>query len=124
RVVDGQIKVLYIEQSPRWEYRYLQAMLARDRRVQLKIVLLDAGGDLSRDPNSPYLPAVPTDREQLFDNDLIIFGDVNPAVLTTTQLEMMREFVSKFGGGMLFLAGRGDGIDKLKGTPLEEMLPV
>jgi hypothetical protein len=124
RVVDGKIKVLYVEQAPRWEYRYLTALLSRDRRVRLKIVLLDAGPELSRDPQGPYLPAVPSKREELFDNDLIIFGDVDPKKLKSEQLEMMSEFVSKFGGGMLFLAGRRDGVEKLRGTALEKMLPV
>ena len=49
RVIDSKIKVLLVDQSPRWEFRYLQAMLLRDRRVQLKCFLVEADPAVSRD---------------------------------------------------------------------------
>jgi len=124
RVVDGKIKVLYVERAPRWEYRFLQAMLMRDRRVTLKTVLLEAAPGLSSDPNGPYLPSIPTDRQELFSYDLIILGDVNPRTLPSSQLEAMEEFVSKFGGGMLVIAGPRHALKEIDGTVLERMLPV
>jgi hypothetical protein len=30
-----------VEQSPRWEFRYLQAMLLRDRRIELDCFLVE-----------------------------------------------------------------------------------
>ena len=35
RIIDGQMKVLMVEQLPRWEFKYIQAMLLRERRVVL-----------------------------------------------------------------------------------------
>jgi len=43
RVVDQKIKVLYVENTPRWEYKYLQSTLLRDRRVEASFLL--AAGD-------------------------------------------------------------------------------
>src|SRR5207249_495590 len=42
RVVDRKIKVLYIENSPRWEYKFLQPALIRDRRVEPSLILVQA----------------------------------------------------------------------------------
>lgn len=124
RVIDGSIKVLYVERAPRWEYRYLQAMLMRDRRVSLKTVLLEAAPGLSSDPDGPYLPEIPRDKEELFAYDLIIIGDVNLRALPSAQLDAIEEFVSKFGGGVLVIPGRRYGLSEMEGTVLERMLPV
>ncbi len=124
RVIDGSIKVLYIEYAPRWEYRYLQAMLMRDHRVTLKTVLLEAAPGLSSDPDGPYLPEIPRNKAELFEYDLIILGDVDLRAFTSLQLEAMEEFVSKFGGGMLIIPGRRHGLSSIEGTIVEWMLPV
>jgi hypothetical protein len=124
RVVDGKIKVLFIEQSPRWEFKYLQAMLLRDRRVALKCVLIDGDPAITRGENSPYLPGIPTSREELLKYDLIILGDVDPHRFTAEQFETIGEFVSKFGGGLIGVAGRQFNPSAFAGTPLQRMLPV
>ena len=41
RIVDTRIKVLHMEQSPRWEFKYMQAMLLRDPRIEYHCWLLD-----------------------------------------------------------------------------------
>ena len=48
KVIDAKIKVLLVDQSPRWEFRYLQAMLLRDRRVDLKCFLVEGDKAISR----------------------------------------------------------------------------
>ena len=65
RIVDGRIKVLHIEQTPRWEFKYLQVMLMRDRRVDYHCWLLeaDAGVIERNDPSSPYVPGFPVRRK-------------------------------------------------------------
>ncbi|HEY8667738.1 MAG TPA: hypothetical protein VIL86_13815 [Tepidisphaeraceae bacterium] len=124
RVIDDRIKVLYVEQSPRWEFRYLQALLLRDRRVDVKCVLLEGDPNIAAVENSPYLERIPPKKEDLFKYDLIILGDVDPAAFTTGQMEIFSEFVSQFGGGMIFLSGRRDNPWAYHNTPLEKMLPV
>ncbi len=124
RVVDGKIKVLLVEQSPRWEFKYLQAMLLRDRRVELKCVLFDADPGLSKSPDSPYLKAFPEKKEELFAFDLVYFGDVDPKQLQPEQVEALGEFVSKFGGAFVMIAGRRVGPAAWRKTVLERMLPV
>lgn len=124
RVLDDRIRVLLIEQSPRWEYRYLQALLLRDRRVDLKCLLFDGDPAIARTPESPYLEAFPPRREDLFGFDLIVFGDVDPRNFTPSQLELVAEFVSRSGGSLLMLAGRRFSPWSYRDTPLDRLLPV
>jgi hypothetical protein len=125
KVIDGKIKVLFVDSSPRWEFKYLQAMLLRDRRVDVKCLLQDADESLSEDANSPYLRAFPQTKAELFDHyDMVILGDVDPAEFSAQQLDNLGEFVSKFGGGLLVVPGRQFGVARLAASPLAKLLPV
>lgn len=124
RVMDDRIRVLFLEQSPRWEFRYLQALLLRDRRVELKCVLFDGDPAIARGPASPYLSEFPSRREELFAYDLIVFGDVDPRNFTPAQLEILSDFVARSGGAFLMVAGRRFSPWGYRDTPLERLLPV
>lgn len=124
RVVDGKIKVLMIEQSPRWEFKYLQAMLYRDRRVELKCLLVEGDPQLTRGEGSPYIEQFPQDKQELFKFDVIILGDVDPRFVSAGQMESLSEYVSKFGGAMVMIAGRRFAPAGYARTSIEKMLPV
>lgn len=124
RVIDAKIKVLLVEQSPRWEFRYLQAMLMRDRRIELKTLLMEGDPALARGEDSPYLEAFPARKEDLFKYDVILFGDVDPKGLTNQQFENLNEFVSRFGGAFVMVAGRRFAPHAYRNTVLERLLPV
>ena len=124
RVIDDKIKVLYIEQGPRWEFRFLQQVLLRDRRVQPSFVLVDGDPSIAEGEDTPYLAKFPEEKEKLFKYDMVIIGDVDPKVFTAAQLDGIGEFVSKFGGACLFIAGRNSMPDAYRGSVVEKMLPV
>jgi hypothetical protein len=124
KVIDSKIKVLLVDQAPRWEFKYLMAQLMRDRRVDAKVVLLEASPGLSRSPNSPYLEKIPDTKEALFKYDLIILGDVDAKAFSTSQLDAIEEFVTKFGGGLAVVAGKKNNPWTYRKTPIEKMLPV
>jgi hypothetical protein len=124
KVIDAKIKVLLVEQSPRWEFRYLQAMLLRDRRVDLKCVLMEGDIAITRGERSPYIHQFPSRKEDLFGYDLVIFGDVDPKSVTVGQLENLNEFVSRFGGALVMVAGKKFSPSAYRRTVMEKMLPV
>ena len=124
RVIDAKIRVLLVEQSPRWDFRYLQAMFMRDRRVDLKCVLFEGAPAIAREANSPYLERFPVNKEELFNFDLIVFGDVDPKQLTPEQQRNLNEFVSRFGGSFLMVAGKRFSPNAWRNTPIEQILPV
>jgi hypothetical protein len=124
RVVDGKIKVLCIEQYPRWEFKYLQAILMRDRRLSVNFVLAEGDPDIALGKDSPFLPAIPTNREDLLKYDMIIVGDVDPKLFSSDQMSTISDFVTKFGGGLVSIAGRRFNPAAYRETPFEKMLPI
>ena len=124
RVIDDKIKVLYIEQAPRWEFRFLEQVLLRDRRIRPSFVLAEGDPAIALEAGTPYLAKFPEGKEALFKYDMVIVGDVDPKDFTAGQLEGIGEFVSKFGGACLFIAGRNFMPDAYRATMVEKMLPV
>jgi von Willebrand factor type A domain len=124
RVIDSKVKVLFVETTPRWEFRYLQSALLRDRRLDVKYVLFEGDAGIAQAESSPYLPKVPATREEIFKFDLIVLGDVAPKDFTTEQLGAFEEFVQKFGGAMLIIAGPRNAPATFGGSVLEKLLPV
>jgi hypothetical protein len=123
-VINEKIKVLYVEQSPRWEYRYLQAILMRDRRISPKFVLAEADPTILEAEDTPYLGQFPTDREVLFKADLVILGDVDPAFLPPEAIQLLDELVSKFGGALLAIGGAKYMPQAYTDSKLKDILPV
>lgn len=124
RVIDDKIKVLYIEQAPRWEFRFLQEVLLRDRRIQPSFVLLEGDLGIAQGEGTPYLAKIPEEKEKLFKYDMVIIGDVDPKAFTAGQMAALGEFVSKFGGACLFITGKNFMPEAYRGSEVEKMLPV
>jgi uncharacterized membrane protein len=120
-LVDQHVRVLVIENWPRWEYKFLQSTLLRDRRVTAQFLLLSADSRVFQ-PGGPFLPSFPT-RDKLFGYDLIILGDVPLRALATERLHWLRDFVNE-GGGLVLSAGRQHAPAEYAGTVLAEVLPV
>ncbi len=130
RVVDLKIRVLYVEHSPRWEFKFLQPALLRDRRIKADFILVN--GDpriaVSEDRFSsptPYLPHFPKSRKEFLDAkyNLIILGDVASSYFTREQQEWIREFVQN-RGGLIAMAGRQHMPSTYENTPIAEVLPI
>ncbi|MDR3401770.1 MAG: VWA domain-containing protein [Chthoniobacter sp.] len=124
KVIDSKIKVLMVEESPRWEFRYLQSVLLRDRRIELKCWLAEGDPNIAEGADSPYVKTFPQTKDELFKYDLVVIGDVGAKDIGAPQMEWLGEFVSKFGGSCLFLAGPRNNPSAFRGTELEKMLPV
>lgn len=127
RIVNTRIKVLQIEQTPRWEFKYLQAMLMRDPRVEYHCWLIeaDAGTEAENSKRpSPYINSFPTRKEDLLRYDVVILGDVEPRKLPAEALEWLNTFVANYGGGLIVEAGSRAMPMAYRRTPLEKMLPV
>ena len=76
RVVNEKINVLCIEGSARWEYRYLRAMLKRDPRINATFIAIKAKPEIAQN-SSEYIARFPNKREDAFQYDLVILGDVD-----------------------------------------------
>lgn len=123
------IRVLLADSVPRYEYRYLKHLLEReafrdrDATLKLDVVLQDAALQYAEEDKAA-LEHFPVKREELFQYDVVIFGDMDPAYLSPAILSNLRDFVREAGGGVIFSAGPKHNPLGYIDTPLEEMLPV
>src|SRR5205085_3366331 len=99
RVVDQKIRVLYVESSPRWEYKFLQPALLRDKRVQVDFLLIHADPKVSKG-GKPFLSEFPRSREEFFGAkyNLVILGDVAADYLGIEHQAWIREIVQEGAG--------------------------
>jgi hypothetical protein len=122
RIIDGKIKVLYIEYSPRKEYHFLETVLLRDRRLDPRFWLITA--DPKAFLGGPFERDFPT-KKDLAAFDLVVLGDVPGDKLRPAHRELLRDFVSNGRGGLIVLAGRQHmPADYAGSKDLAEMLPV
>jgi uncharacterized membrane protein len=132
---DDRLPVLYVEGSPRPEYRFLRRALFRDKDFRL-VGLLRLSNDKTDAATRPAAPAAkgaatapaagqklryyvqganvseayldqgfPRTREQLFAFQALILGDIEADFFTAEQLAMIEEFARARGGGVLMLGG-------------------
>jgi hypothetical protein len=123
-VIDKKLKVLFVENEPRYEYRYLRNAILRDKSLEFACLLLQ--GDNASTGGEGNLPirSVPADEKTLFDYDMVILGDVPRAAFSDAQLAALRRFVEDRGGSLLVIAGEQHMPFEFAGTPLEAVLPV
>lgn len=117
-----QIRVLLVQAYPNNEFRYLKHMLERDGTIQLRTVLQEADVDYA-DLDQSALRVFPVRREDLFEYDVVIFGDVNPALLSSSVLGNLAAFVEEKGGGMALVCGPQYTPLAYRDTALEPLFP-
>lgn len=123
-VIEKKLRVLYVENEPRYEYRYLRNAILRDTSLDFGILLLS--NDAPNESVSGTIPIreFPKDEKALFEYDIIIVGDVPRAYFTANQLDALRRFVEDRGGSLLIIAGEQHMPHEYAGTPLEAAMPV
>jgi hypothetical protein len=124
------IKVLYVEGSARYEYRFLKALLEREsaqdprnKTIDLNVLLLDADFEYPKLDKSAV--AEFPGKTELSQFDLIILGDLDPAdPRVAKHLSDVADFVRERGGGFLMIAGDRYGPQAFKDSPLRDILPI
>jgi len=123
-VRDQKLRALLVDGQPRYEYRYLKTFLERERAtIDLHVLLLSSDPEYA-EQDRVALATFPTSRDDLFNYDVIILGDVDPSFLSAGQQEALVEFVTRKGGGVMFVAGEYFNPLSYKNTALEDLLPI
>jgi uncharacterized membrane protein len=125
---DIKRRVLYVEGEPRWEFKFIRRAEDDDPTIQLVSMLRTSENKIYRqgikDP-SELAGGFPTRPEDLFGYDGIIVGSVDADYFSPLQRELLRQYVDRRGGGVLFLGGRMSLSDGGWGTSsINEMLPT
>ncbi len=130
KVRDETLRVLYVQDYPNYDFRFLTNALRRalkrdgqERAFELTTVLQEADARYTQ-IDATAERVFPVSREELFDYDVLIFGDVNPSFLSRSVMENIVAFVQQRGGGAVFLAGPRYMPRAYRETPLAKLLPI
>lgn len=127
-VTTESLRMLYIEGYPRWDFRFLDHELRRDRGLDVKQVMestlraegipeneLSAGGQL------------PMTQEAFAEFDIVMLGDISPSMLPPLLVEALSRAVREDGVGLIVQAGFRHMPHDFTGrrdAGLESLLPV
>jgi uncharacterized membrane protein len=127
-VVSNKRRVLYVEGEPRWEYKFIRRAEDDDRIVQLASMLRTTENKIYRqgiNDAKELADGFPARAEDLFGYQALLIGSVEAAYFTPAQLDLIRQFVDRRGGGLLLLGGRfGLADGGWGGSSLADVLPV
>lgn len=127
-VSDSKRRILYVEGEPRWQFRFLRRAEEDDPSVQIVSMLRTSENKIYRQGiNSPdeLAEGFPVKAEDLFQYSGIIIGSVDASYFSPLQQELLREYVDRRGGGILFLGGRASLSDGAWGaSSLNDLLPT
>lgn len=108
--VDRRVeRILYFEGEPRFEVKFLRRAIADDDRLEVVTLLRTAEDKFLRlgvRDSTELAAGFPRTRAELFRYRGLILGSVEASFFTHDQLQMLAEFVSVRGGGLLVLGGR------------------
>jgi uncharacterized membrane protein len=126
-------RVLLVEGAPGFEHTFVKRALGRDEALEVDSVVRKGQNEEGRDTffiqaassrANALATGYPTKREELFEYDVVFFGNVEGDFFSREQLEMTADFVATRGGGLLVFGARSFERSALAGTPLENVLPV
>src|SRR5688500_15386647 len=122
-VLDAKLNVLYVDGTPRWEYRYIKNEMIRDKTVDISCLLTSADPTFAQEGDRP-IRRFPESIEELAEYDVVLFGDVDPRQFSDSQMQLVADFVNKRGGGFGMIAGPQFAPQAFRNTAIEPLLPV
>ena len=125
-VVDNKSHVMLVEGDARWEFRYLNSALERDKRVDLSVVLFSQ--PYLKLLNKPFidnqLPNQISMVEQLAQTDILIVGDVEASAIPEAAWKAIEKAISDDGMTLLVIPGKRDMPHKHSSEVLRRLLPL
>ncbi|MDH3218636.1 MAG: hypothetical protein OEO19_03800 [Gammaproteobacteria bacterium] len=108
-VDDRSRRILYFEGEPRFELKFIRRAVADDENLRVSGLIRTADAKFYRvgiESEDELRNGFPITREELFSYDALILGSVELSLLSREQQQMIIEFVSRRGGGLMMLGGR------------------
>lgn len=125
-VTDNKHRVLYLEGTPRWEFKFLKRSLLAENNLQLNaFVKFGDGSFISFDETNSGEPMPPITAEGLRQYRTIIIGDLTNSAFSEEEATEIKSFVEK-GGALLVIGGvnayKEDGAPFMNG--LADVMPA
>ena len=111
------IRVLLVDNLPRYEYRYLTNLLRRDSKFEHQEILFSSSVLATSE-------VLPFDRASWLAYDVVVLGDLLRSQLDREHITLLEDFIIEGGGTLVVIAGEQSMPQKFAGTALEDLLPV
>lgn len=118
------LDILYIEGHPRNEYKFIRRAVAADDSLRLATYLQTGPEKYYRQGiKSPteLSRGFPVSKEELFQYEALVLGDIEASFFNADQLQMIEDFVAERGGGFMMTGMVDEGFI---GTSIADVLPV
>lgn len=118
------LDILYLEGHPRNEYKFIRRAVEEDRSLRLATYLQTGPEKYYRqgiESPTELSGGFPRDKEELYQYEAIILGDIEKSFFNADQLQMLDDFVAERGGGLL-MSGMAD--EEFINTPIADILPI
>ena len=117
-------KILLLDGRSRWETRYVRNIFERDEQWDIDTVIAGPGTNLTTLPRGDEQGTFPVSRDDLFEYDLIIWGEIDLELFEQSECEWLRDYVETRGGGWIFIDGNRGDFAALVDSELGSLLPV
>jgi hypothetical protein len=124
RVETARLKLLYLEGGPRWDFRFLDHALRRDHGVEVTLLMQASLEAAKADAAAIAAAGMPQDAAGFDAFDVILLGDVTPALLTARAQQQLAQAVREKGVGLIVQAGPSAMPGAYVSAPLAELLPM
>ncbi len=104
RIVRQQLNVLFIAGSTFPEVQFLRNAFIRDKHINLSSWLMFADKRYEHPGDSP-IRRLPITQEELNEYDCVLLYDPDPSGWPVNFSDLLSNFVSKAGGGLVYIAG-------------------
>ncbi|MCA9088775.1 MAG: VWA domain-containing protein [Planctomycetaceae bacterium] len=103
-IFDRPLRVLIVAGGPMRDYRFARTLLYRHPSMEVDLWLQSGEVGISQDANR-VLYKFPDARDEFFQYDVLLAFDPDWSQLTQEQQDLLDEWVSDAGGGMVLVAG-------------------
>jgi hypothetical protein len=124
---EQELRVLYMQGALTWDYKFIGKALRKDPTVHVTGLSRTSEHSVFRqNVESPgeLVDGFPSDVKELAPFRVVVLANLNPKLLTPKQQDAVARFCGDYGGGVLMIGGRGTFDASLRGSRLEELLPV
>lgn len=130
-VRDQSLRVLLVQRTPSFEYRFLKTLLERTANqaetdksaFELDVILQDADASHVAQERRA-LRLVPGDKETIASYDVIILGQLDPTLIASSTQQLIVDEVTGSGCGLMFICHPDFQPNQLTTWPLGKLLPI